>query len=86
MFSQGFYDERMRDTLICDNSFSPNQLCRMNIIYLFIDFVRCGQRLFLDGYLFFIVFRLDNGLSPFQIGLEVCAFSLVSDEPVKLEK
>ena len=29
---------------------------------------------------------LDSGLSPFQIVLEVCASSLVSDEPVKFEK
>ena len=58
----------------------------MNIIYLFIVFIRCKQRAFIFGYLFFIVYRLDSGLSPFQIVVKVYAFSLVSDEPVKFEK
>ena len=75
MLFQGFYVERIRNTPICNHYFSPSPLCRMNIIYFFIVFVRCKRKVVLFSYLFFIVYRLDIGLSLFRIVLQACVFS-----------
>ena len=99
MLFQGFYVERIRNMPICNHSFSPSLLRRMNIIYFFIVFVRCKRRVDLFGYLFFIVYRLDSGCHSFGLRCRHVSFKtphlsnergddqpLVSDEPVKLEK